>query len=268
MVLKEREVELKRDATFAEGTTSCETCANDVCKNDGVCLESQTDQGFTCVCKTGYTGKTCAVEGLSCSPGICGTGRCENTDFGIDCYCPLNKTGDRCQYTEHLDESNLSFKDGSFAAYKTPKSTKLNIRFNVRPESAEDSVILYVAESDHASGDFAALIIKDRHFEFRFNTGARIRPVIVRAEQEVEPNKWTTISFGRRHGEGFLRVGDGPQVTGKTVGPARSMYLRTNLFIGGYDKRLLLNKGIEVNRGFDGCVSGVSSFISFSSLLL
>lgn len=82
--------------------------------------------------------------------------------------------------------------------------------------------------------------------------------MIIRSENQVVPNKWTEISVGRRHGEGFLKVGDHPQVTGKTAGPARSMYLKTHLFIGGYDKRLFLNKGVEVSRGFDGCVSGVS----------
>ncbi|XP_055304959.1 basement membrane-specific heparan sulfate proteoglycan core protein isoform X6 [Sitodiplosis mosellana] len=257
LILKDREIELKQEAIASEGTTSCETCANDVCQNDGVCLETQTEEGFTCVCKSGFTGKTCAVEGLSCSPGICGTGRCENTDIGIECFCPLNKTGDRCQYTEHLDESNLSFKDGSFVAFKTPKSTKLNLRFNVRPENNQDSVLLYVAESEHANGDFAALVIKDKHYEFRFNTGGRVRPVIIRSDEEVDVNKWTQISLGRRHGEGFLKVGDSAQITGKAVGPAHTMYLKTNLYIGGYDKRLLLNKGVEVNRGFDGCISGL-----------
>lgn len=84
-----------------------------------------------------------------------------------------------------------------------------------------------------------------------------LRPVIIRSEYPVDINKWTSISVGRRHGEGFLRVGDAPQVTGKTVGPARSMFLRTHLFIGGYDKRIHLNKGVEVTRGLDGCVSGV-----------
>ncbi|XP_031635070.1 basement membrane-specific heparan sulfate proteoglycan core protein isoform X6 [Contarinia nasturtii] len=257
LILKDHEIELNKEAILSEGTTSCETCANDVCKNDGVCLETQTDEGFTCVCKSGYTGKTCAVEGLSCSPGICGTGRCENTDIGIECFCPLNKTGDRCQYTEHLDENNLSFKDGSFVSFKTPKSTKLNIRFNVRPETNQDSVLLYVAESEHANGDFAALVIKDKHYEFRFNTGGRVLPVIIRSEEEVDVDKWTSISLGRRHGEGFLKVGDSPQVTGKAIGPAHTMYLKTNLYIGGYDKRILLNKGVEVNRGFDGCISGL-----------
>lgn len=94
---------------------------------------------------------------------------------------------------------------------------------------------------------------------------AGLRPVIIRSEQEVDVNKWTSISVGRRHGEGFLKVGDSPQVTGKTAGPARSMYLRTHLYLGGYDKRILLNKGVEVSRGLDGCVSGVS-WCNFSHL--
>lgn len=172
--LKDRLVELNQDALLTEGTTSCEPCADDPCQNDGVCLESQTETGYTCVCQEGFTGKTCGVEGISCSAGICGAGRCEDTDVGIECYCPVNKTGERCQYIEHLDESNLSFKDGSYAAYRTPKSSKLNIKFRVRPENIENGVIMYVAETASANGDFAAVIINDKHYEFRFNTGARM----------------------------------------------------------------------------------------------
>lgn len=71
-------------------------------------------------------------------------------------------------------------------------------------------------------------------------------------------NKWTSISIARRHGEGVLKVGDSDSVSGKAIGPARTMYLKTHLYLGGYDKRILLNKGIEVNRGFDGCISSVS----------
>ncbi|XP_037037177.1 basement membrane-specific heparan sulfate proteoglycan core protein isoform X11 [Bradysia coprophila] len=260
LVLKDRRIELNQDSLYSEGTTSCEPCADDPCQNDGVCLESQTETGYTCVCQTGFTGKTCSFEGDSCSPGICGAGRCEDTESGISCFCPMNKTGDRCQYIEHLDESNLSFKDGSYASYKPPKSSKLHIKFQIRPENTENGVVLYVAESERANGDFAAVLINDKHYEFRFNTGARLRPVIIRSAEPVVPNQWTEIIVGRRHGDGYLQVGDKPQVLGKTIGPAtRSMYLKTNLYIGGYDKRLLLNKGIDVTRGFDGCISGLET---------
>lgn len=172
LILKDRLIELNQDSLFTEGTTSCEPCADDPCKNDGICLESQTETGYTCVCQEGFTGKTCTFEGISCSPGICGPGRCEDTEIGFECFCPVNKTGDRCQYIEHLDESNLSFKDGSYAAYRTPKSSKLNIKLHTRSETTDDGIIMYVAESEHANGDFAAVIVKDKHYEFRFNTGA------------------------------------------------------------------------------------------------
>lgn len=90
-----------------------------------------------------------------------------------------------------------------------------------------------------------------------------IRPVIIRSRDEVDVNKWTPISIARRHGEGVLKVGDAEPVNGKAVGPARTMYLKTHLYIGGYDRRVLLNKGVEVNRGFDGCISGVSCIQRF-----
>lgn len=110
-------MELMKDAKIKEGITPCQPCASNPCANDGVCLESQTEMAYTCVCQQGWTGRHCAVEGTQCTPGICGTGRCENTEQGMECLCPLNKTGDRCQYIEHLNENSLSFKRNSFAAY-------------------------------------------------------------------------------------------------------------------------------------------------------
>lgn len=96
-----------------------------------------------------------------------------------------------------------------------------------------------------------------------------LRPVIIRSAEPVVPNQWTEITVGRRSGDGYLQIGDKPQVVGKTIGPAtRSMYLKTNLYVGGYDKRLLLNKGIEITRGFDGCISGVRNCNSNETKML
>lgn len=92
-----------------------------------------------------------------------------------------------------------------------------------------------------------------------------IRPVVIRSAEEVDVNKWTSISISRRHGEGQLKVGESEPVNGKAIGPARTMYLKTHMYLGGYDKRILLNKGVDVSRGFDGCISGVSDFVFFSS---
>lgn len=88
-----------------------------------------------------------------------------------------------------------------------------------------------------------------------------LRPIIIRSEKPVVPHKWTEITVGRRSAEGYIQIDKEPEVTGKWTGTVRSMYLKTHLFIGGYDKRILLNRGVDVNRGFDGCVSGVSKIL-------
>lgn len=114
-----REVQLYQDAISTVGLTACETCAEDPCNNGaGTCMESQTTRGYKCLCREGYTGANCETEGAGCSIDTCGVGRCEETDRGSECYCPLHKTGDRCQYTEHYTDATLAFKDGSYAAYE------------------------------------------------------------------------------------------------------------------------------------------------------
>lgn len=257
LVVQDRRVELNNDKKAAVGTTSCEPCGDDPCQNDGICLESQTPTGYICSCQNGYTGKTCQHEGDSCSPGVCALGRCEDNEFGIDCYCPLNRTGDRCQYIEHLDENNLSFRNGSYAAYRTPKSAKLNIKFYVRPENTDDGVVMYVAESETSNGDFAAVVIKDHHFEFRSITNARINPTIIRSQLPVVANKWTEIWVGHRQSSSFMHVDKVEQLQTKTAMQAH-LFLKTKLYVGGYDKRILLHKSVGVNRGFDGCIKEVS----------
>lgn len=116
--VNEREIQLNQEAIKTEGITACEPCANEPCKHAGVCLETQTKSGYTCVCQEGYTGRNCHVEGSQCTPEVCNTGRCLDTDDGISCFCPLNRTGERCEYREHYNSDTLSFKDGSYAAYE------------------------------------------------------------------------------------------------------------------------------------------------------
>lgn len=259
LIVQDRRVELNGDRLHEEGTTSCRPCDDSPCHNDGVCLESQTPTGYTCVCQTGFTGRQCAHEGAACTPDVCGAGRCEDAELGIECYCPLNKTGDRCQYIEHLDESTLSFRAGSYAAYRTPKSTKLHVRLMVRPDSVRtDGVLLYVAESETSNGDFAALVVRDGHLEFRYNTGARARPVIVRSAQPLVAGRWTEVLFGRRQGEPFLHVDKVAQPVDAAAKQSHStMYLKTHLYVGGFDRRMRLNTGVDVASGFDGCITGL-----------
>ncbi|XP_073829721.1 terribly reduced optic lobes isoform X13 [Musca autumnalis] len=258
LTLQDSIIELMKDAKMKEGITACQPCDTNPCSNSGICLESQTEMGYTCVCQQGWTGRHCAVEGTQCTPGICGTGRCENTETGMECLCPLNKTGDRCQYIEHLNENSLAFKKNSFAAYGTPRASKLNIKFQVRPNSLEDAVLLYAAESRLPSGDYAAVVLRNKHVELIINTGARLKPVVVRSLHPLPANKWTEIEIARRFGEGILRVGTDPEQKAKAAGAARTLYIKTPMYIGGFDhEKITLNRDVNITQGFDGCISNL-----------
>lgn len=63
------EHELVRDATATEGVTTCETCAGNTCKHNGVCQEAPTSVGYTCLCAAGFSGDDCSKSGQSCYPG-------------------------------------------------------------------------------------------------------------------------------------------------------------------------------------------------------
>ncbi|XP_050742444.1 basement membrane-specific heparan sulfate proteoglycan core protein isoform X17 [Drosophila biarmipes] len=270
LTLQGRTVELVREAKFKEGITDCRPCAQGPCQNKGVCLESQTEQAYTCVCQPRWTGRNCAIEGNQCAPGVCGAGRCENTENDIECLCPLNRAGDRCQYNEILNEHSLKFKDNSFAAYGTPKVTKVNITLSVRPSSLEDSLILYTAESSLPSGDYLALVLRGGHVELLINTAARLDPVVVRSADPLPLNRWTRIEIRRRLNEGILRVGDGPERKAKAKAPGtdRILSLKTPLYVGGYDRSTVkINRDVNITKGFDGCISKLYNFQKAVNLL-
>ncbi|XP_017067471.1 basement membrane-specific heparan sulfate proteoglycan core protein isoform X11 [Drosophila eugracilis] len=268
LTLQGRTVDLMRESKFKEGINDCRPCAQGPCQNKGVCLESQTEQAYTCVCQPGWTGRDCAIEGTQCTPGVCGAGRCENTENDMECLCPLNRSGDRCQYNEILNEQSLNFKGNSFAAYGTPKVTKVNITLSVRPSSLEDSVILYTAESTLPSGDYLALVLRGGHAELLINTAARLDPVVVRSAEPLPLNRWTRIEIRRRLGEGILRVGDGPERKAKAPGSDRILSLKTPLFVGGYDRSTVkVNRDVNITKGFDGCISRLYNFQKAIDLL-
>ncbi|KAH8235981.1 hypothetical protein KR032_011790, partial [Drosophila birchii] len=256
LTLQGRTVELMREAKFKEGVSDCRPCAERPCANDGVCLESQTEQAYTCVCQPGWTGRDCSARGAQCTPGVCGAGRCENTEQDMECLCPLNRTGDRCQYIEHLSEHSLNFKNNSYVAYDTPRVTRVNITLSVRPSSLGDSVLLYAAESSLPSGDYLALVLRGGHVELLINTAARLEPVVVRSAEPLPLHRWTRIELLRRLGESILRVGDAPERKAKAPGSGRILSLKTPLFVGGYDRSTVkINRDVNITKGFDGCIS-------------
>ncbi|XP_062558821.1 basement membrane-specific heparan sulfate proteoglycan core protein isoform X3 [Armigeres subalbatus] len=255
LVINGREIQLHQEAIQNEGTTSCESCADDPCLNAGICLETQSAVGYSCVCQEGFTGKDCSIEGQRCLPDTCGIGRCEETESGAECYCPIHKTGDRCQYTEHYADDTLAFKDGSYAAYDKFQ-TKRSVKFRIKPDSLSDGVLLYAAENEKTYGDFLAVLLKDGHVELRYSVAGKIPPITLRSTVPIEVNHWHEISAGRsRGGLAYLQVDEEPVINEPKTGRATPIALKSNVYVGGYDKRILLNRAVGIDRGFEGCVS-------------
>ncbi|KAK0070812.1 hypothetical protein PV325_014033, partial [Microctonus aethiopoides] len=69
LIIGNKTIDLIGEQTDIIGVTTCETCAENPCQNSGVCQEAQTKLGYTCLCRTGFSGKDCANIGESCYPG-------------------------------------------------------------------------------------------------------------------------------------------------------------------------------------------------------
>lgn len=61
--------DIVNEAVSKEGITTCETCIENPCQNQGVCQEALTPEGYTCICPAKYSGPTCnKLKGEACSP--------------------------------------------------------------------------------------------------------------------------------------------------------------------------------------------------------
>lgn len=247
LILGTREVSLKKEFLHQEGVTSCEPCADDPCANRGVCMESQSMTGFSCVCARGYTGSTCEAIGESCSVGACNSGSCLNLETGMRCLCPANRTGEHCEIFHPLDPARLEFQPESFAAYKAPRSGKFHVEFSIFPLSDKDALLAYMSETEMGIGDFASVSIKDKHLEVRFNTLTNhLQPVIVRSPEPINLNEWTEVVAGRRHSEGYLQLNGGAELKARTSSMSKALTIKTPLYIGGRPHNVALNRGTGV----------------------
>ncbi|XP_018343803.1 PREDICTED: basement membrane-specific heparan sulfate proteoglycan core protein isoform X2 [Trachymyrmex septentrionalis] len=124
LVLGEKQVDLIGDQTDSVGITTCETCAENPCNNGGVCQEAATKNGYTCLCRAGFSGKHCDNIGQSCYPGACGEGECIDEEVGgFHCYCPIGKTGPRCEHSVNIYDPAFH-DDRAFIAHETPKALR------------------------------------------------------------------------------------------------------------------------------------------------
>nr|XP_018910612.1 PREDICTED: basement membrane-specific heparan sulfate proteoglycan core protein isoform X4 [Bemisia tabaci] len=239
----------------SRGIESCETCQWNPCLNHGICQEAPNKKGYFCICASGYSGDDCGRVGETCYPGICGEGRCRNTDGDIVCHCPIGKSGYRCQ--EPVTITVPSFDGDGFIAYRTPKNpTNMKLSMRINPSSVEDGILMYASQSFDGNGDFTSLTIKNHQIEFMFDTGSGL--VVLRSSQDIIPRQWTLITLNRNRSIAMLQVANEAPVY-QRLGGMVGVDLTTNLYVGGIDRdNITLNSNVQVYSNFRGCISDVS----------
>ncbi|KAL3282973.1 hypothetical protein HHI36_006131, partial [Cryptolaemus montrouzieri] len=248
--------DILRDALEKEGVTNCETCSENRCQNKGVCQESLTNEGYVCICHSGFSGATCSkLKGEACSPYSCGSGRCVDNDEGFECMCPMGKTGSRCEKEIRIQKP--AFQNDAFIAYSVPKQRRLKYSMKIKPNSTKDGILLYCGETEEGHGDFASLALKNQHVEFRFDVGNG--PTIIRSPRKINPGETVAITASRSLSEGRLIVSGDSPVVERSPGNNKTPNLLTYLYVGGVDKqKIKVNDGVEVSSGFDGCISDIN----------
>uniref|UniRef100_A0A2C9KC15 EGF-like domain-containing protein n=1 Tax=Biomphalaria glabrata TaxID=6526 RepID=A0A2C9KC15_BIOGL len=194
------------------------------CVNGGTCRAFNIRYGYVCECPSGLGGEKCEQRRETCSPGLCGPeGRCVNLpQGGYSCACPLRLTGDHCSRTIQI--ADPAFGRTSFISYDTIKGglMTLSIKLDFNPRRLEDGIILYNAQKADGKQDFIALVVKDRHLEFRFDVGSG--PAIIRSRYPLRANEWTKVVAERRGREGMLTVNDEESVNAQVAANDRQLY--------------------------------------------
>ncbi|XP_028137681.2 basement membrane-specific heparan sulfate proteoglycan core protein isoform X7 [Diabrotica virgifera virgifera] len=250
-------LDILREALNKTGITTCESCSESRCQNQGACQEALSKEGYMCICSSGFSGPTCnKLKGEACSPHACGIGRCIDTDNGFECQCPLGRAGRRCE--REISVIEPAFQNDAYIAYPTPKpARKLKLTLKVKPNNLEDGILLYCGESEEGYGNFISLAIKDRHLEFRFDAGNGV--TVMRDEKELIPGNWHVLTATRSLSEGRLMVDGQAPAIGRLPGNYKTINLQTPLYVGGYDKHhIRINEGVQVYSGFNGCIGDIN----------
>ncbi|CAG5125030.1 unnamed protein product, partial [Candidula unifasciata] len=252
-------------------------CQDSPCENGGSCRPENSRYGFACDCPQGFAGLKCELIGKRCYQGACGPhGRCFNWPAvsGFHCICPVGYAGEGClQRVRFIDPA---FNKTSFISYPTISEGLLSVRVQLlfQAKSLDDGIILYNAQRQDGRQDFIAIVIKDRHLEFRFDTGSG--PAVLRSRNPLIVNDWTVVVAERKGRDGslvvnedapvneqvapndrflFSRLERGDVVRGTTVGDRTiGLNLERPLYVGGVDPLEIINANAGTFDGFVGCV--------------
>ena len=95
LVIDGRQYYIGGEAVSIVGVDSCPTCEDNPCANEGVCQEANTEYGYRCLCRAGYTGSICENAGGD----VCRQGELNDVEEVVD--------GWRCASTALFIHVNL-----------------------------------------------------------------------------------------------------------------------------------------------------------------
>ncbi|XP_065222037.1 basement membrane-specific heparan sulfate proteoglycan core protein isoform X4 [Planococcus citri] len=261
LLINNRVANLKKEMIGANNLEDCDNCRINPCQHSGVCQQTLTPSGYTCICLPGYSGDNCELAKEICYLDSCGTGTCVENENGIDCRCPLGKTGKKCEKSINIETP--AFLKNSWLAYQAPllkKRFRLVLKLKPLGESTEsyvdDGLIFYIAENEDGSGDYISLSISSSFAELKFKISGR--DVALRSDHYLVPHEEVQVNITMTAAQAMFSVGNAPAVAQEFNPRAESAELKlyTPLYVGGYDKYLTkLPDDLLVRNGFHGCIS-------------
>ncbi|XP_023230062.1 protein eyes shut-like [Centruroides sculpturatus] len=226
------------------------------CENGGTCINLGTT--FMCLCNVGWTGTRCTNQITPCNSGshhCAPKSICTVTIDGYRCDCILGQAGKYCNETINIIDPQFNGMN-SFMEFKSQNiRRKTIITMQFKPMS-DNGILFYASQQmNENSGDFAAIVIKNGHVEFRFNLGTGTETTtVLQNSHKLSLDTWHTVTVDRYERSANLIVDD-IEVVNQSPAGMRALDVNTNFFIGGIPEFLLTTTNIIDNSSFYGCIS-------------
>lgn len=291
LVLNNDKIDIGSEIYEVVQVRECPVCEKRPCQNGGVCVTSNTAQGYMCECLNGYSGDTCeifqtetswgnipmngnngypgfvdpsmnyGVPGESCAYSCQNGGECIFSYQGIaTCECPLGFMGELCQSYQTLGKSLELSRDGYLEVAKDTifldkDIEKLALEFKV-DLSNYDSLLFWQSgyPAPYRNQDvFAVFVDREGFLTFMVRSQGH--------EEMIKTDHW--LLLGSTYDVFFeitppqLKVYlDDASLTYAFKKPFNYIDLYTNVFIGGVSSSLkAATQGrFARHNSFSGCI--------------
>lgn len=254
LVLGRDEKNIMTDSLEKYQVDSCDSCSPNLCLNDGVCQEYLNELGYICICAPGFAGQNCSRTGEACRMGLCGPGKCIDTSDGYKCVCPVTQSGRNCESKQNIEYP--AFTGSAYFAIKPPDTSRsLKMAMKIKAMSpVTDGIIMYCAESSRGYGGFTSLTVHNGRLEYTYDLGKGGSPVVLTSSRMLTPNEWADINIARVGALVSLKINTNQNYEQTLESPNSILNFETDMFVGGVDESIVLNKNLGVSAGFSGCI--------------